>query len=114
MNDCLFCKIINGDIPSERVYEDDQVLAFRDIAPQAPVHVLIIPKKHLDSVLFLQEEDRELIAHLFQVANALAKKLGIDESGFRMVINTGADGAQTVPHLHIHLLGGRALGWPPG
>ena len=114
MNDCLFCKIAAGEIPSDKVYEDDQVLAFRDIAPQAPVHVLVIPKKHLDSMLCLQAEDQALLGHLFEVANQLAKELGMAENGFRLVINTGKDGAQSVPHLHIHLLGGRAMGWPPG
>ena len=115
MADCIFCKIAHGEIPSTKVYEDDTVLAFRDLDPQAPEHVLIIPKKHLSSVLDFGTEDRELAAHILtDVVPALARTLGIDASGFRLVTNTGADGGQTVGHLHFHLLGGRPLAWPPG
>ena len=115
MADCIFCKIAHGEIPSTKVYEDDTVLAFRDLDPQAPEHVLIIPKKHLSSVLDFGAEDRELAAHILtDVVPALARTLGIDVSGFRLVTNTGADGGQTVGHLHFHLLGGRSLTWPPG
>ena len=115
MTDCIFCKIAHGEIPSTKVYEDDTVLAFRDLDPQAPEHVLIIPKKHLSSVLDFGAEDRELAAHILtDVVPALARMLGIDAGGFRLVTNTGADGGQTVGHLHFHLLGGRSLTWPPG
>lgn len=114
MSDCLFCKIIAKEIPSKQAYEDDQVLAFYDIEPQAPVHILIVPKKHVESVLFLQDEDKDLAFHMLQVAKKLANDLGLAENGFRLVFNTGADGGQTVMHLHLHLLGGRAMGWPPG
>ena len=115
MADCIFCKIAHGEIPSTKVYEDDTVLAFRDLDPQAPEHVLIIPKKHLSSVLDFGAEDRELAAHILtDVVPALARTLGIDAGGFRLVANTGTDGGQTVGHLHFHLLGGRPLAWPPG
>lgn len=111
MEDCLFCKIASGEIPSAKVYEDGDVLAFRDVDPQAPVHVLIIPKKHFSSIL---EADADTVAKLVGVAKKLARELGVDEKGFRLVINTGKDGGQSVPHLHIHMLGARELGWPPG
>ena len=115
MADCIFCKIAHGEIPSTKVYEDDTVLAFRDLDPQAPEHVLVIPKKHLSSVLDFDAEDRELAAHILtDVVPTLARMLGIDAGGFRLVTNTGADGGQTVGHLHFHLLGGRSLTWPPG
>lgn len=114
MEDCLFCRIVSGEIPSDKIYEDDKVLAFRDIDPKAPVHVLIIPKKHFKSVMDAQGEDAEYITALFDTARRVADELGVSDSGFRLVINTGRDGGQTVPHLHIHLLGGRELGWPPG
>lgn len=114
MEDCIFCKIISGDIPSKKAYEDEQVLAFYDIDAKAPVHLLIIPKKHIASVLELKPEDRALVAHIFEVAAKLARELGLEERGFRMVSNIGKDGGQTVPHLHFHLLGGRELAWPPG
>ena len=113
MNDCLFCKIVDGAIPSAKVYEDERVLAFRDIAAKAPVHVLIIPKEHIASVAELREEDMDITAHLIRTAQKLAAELGLAD-GFRLVVNTGRDGGQTVGHLHIHLLGGRAMGWPPG
>lgn len=111
---CLFCKIAAGEIPSNKAFEDERVLAFHDIDPQAPVHVLIIPKKHIDSVLGLTAEDDALLAHMFRVAQKLAAELGVAEKGFRLVLNTGEEGGQSVPHLHMHLLGGRNLGWPPG
>ena len=114
MEDCIFCKIIRGEIPSKKAFEDDQVLAFYDIDAKAPVHVLIIPKKHVQSVLALGPEDGALVAHIFEVAGKLARELGLAESGFRVVSNTGKDAGQTVPHLHFHLLGGRELAWPPG
>lgn len=112
--DCLFCKIINGEIPSDKVYEDEQVFAFRDIAPAAPVHVLIIPKKHISSANEINEDNAAVVAHIFSVASKLAGELGIADSGYRIVNNCGKDGGQTVGHLHFHLLGGRNLGWPPG
>lgn len=114
MEDCLFCKIANGEIPSKKAYEDDRVLAFYDIDPQAPVHVLIVPKAHYGSVMDIQAADLGLIAHMAEVAQKLAAELGVAEKGFRLVINTGADGGQSVAHLHMHMLGGRLLGWPPG
>lgn len=112
--DCLFCKIINGEIPSDKVYEDDLVYAFRDISPAAPTHVLIIPKTHIASANEITEENAAVVSHIFCVAGKLAKELGIADSGYRIVNNCGKDGGQTVGHLHFHLLGGRNLGWPPG
>ncbi len=115
MADCIFCKIAQGEIPSTKVYEDDTVLAFRDLDPQAPEHVLIIPKKHIRSVLDFGAEDGALAAHILtEVVPQLARRLGVDGDGFRLVTNTGEDGGQTVGHLHFHLLGGRAFAWPPG
>ncbi len=113
MKDCLFCKIVAGEIPSSKVYEDERVLAFRDIDPKAPVHVLVIPKKHAASVLQLGDGEYEIAAHILRVMCQLSKELGL-EGGFRIVTNTGPDGGQSVDHLHFHLLGGRAMGWPPG
>ena len=113
MEDCLFCKIANKSIPSEIVYEDDLTIAFKDIEPQAPVHVLIIPKEHYDSVLNISAGN-DIINHMHMVANRLAMKFGIVDTGFRLVNNCGDDGGQTVHHVHYHLLGGRNLGWPPG
>ncbi len=111
MQDCLFCKIINNEIPATKVYEDDLVLAFKDIKPASKTHILVIPKTHFDS---LKEADQGTLGELLFRAKELAKDLGISESGFRTVINTGVDGGQTVAHLHLHLLGGRAHHWPPG
>ena len=112
MDNCLFCKIAKGEIPSTKVYEDEFTLAFRDISPAAPEHVLIIPKVHYDNVLKL--DDDTLLAKMFAAARTVAKTVGVDENGFRLMINTGKDGGQTVEHLHMHLLGARELGWPPG
>lgn len=112
MADCLFCKIISGEIPSAKVYEDDTVLAFKDVDPQAPVHVLIVPKEHIASALELDESNSAVVAHIFEVAAKVSRELGL-ENGFRIVNNCGADGGQSVPHLHFHLLGGRPMGWPP-
>lgn len=112
--DCLFCKIIKGEIPSQKVYEDEKVYAFYDISPAAPVHVLIIPKEHIPSANALTAENAPVVGHIFRVAAELAKELGIAESGYRVVNNCGEDGGQTVQHLHFHLLGGRSLAWPPG
>lgn len=114
MNDCLFCKIIAGEIPSKKAYEDDTVLAFYDVDPQAPTHILIVPKKHFDSIQDIGENDAALLSNMFRVANLLAKENGYSDKGFRLVINTGKDGGQSVPHLHIHLMGGRSFGWPAG
>lgn len=111
MDDCIFCKIVNGDLPSNKVYEDDLVVSFHDISPLAPVHVLTIPKKHIASVLEIGEEDKELIGHIHLVLQKVAKQMGVDESGFRVVTNVGVHGQQTVKHLHYHLLGGRQLQW---
>ncbi len=102
--DCIFCKIVKGEIPSSKVYEDDSVLAFNDINPAAPVHILVIPKKHIESAVALTDEDDELIAHIFQVVRLIAKEQGLD-NGFRLVSNIGEDGGQTVKHLHFHILG---------
>lgn len=110
MNDCIFCRIIAGEIPSERVYEDDKMIVIRDVAPAAPVHVLMIPKAHTENIITAEPE---LILYMFGKVKELAEKLGVNEKGFRTVANTGDDGGQTVKHLHIHLLGGKALGWPP-
>ena len=113
MSDCIFCKIANKEIDSQMIFEDDKVVAFRDLNPQAPQHILIVPKKHFANIL--EVDDKELAAHIFvEVVPKLAKSVGIDESGFRLVINTGKEGGQTVEHLHIHLLGGRDMQWPPG
>lgn len=106
MNDCLFCKIIAGEIPGNKVYEDDKVYAFRDINPQAPVHVLIVPKKHMDNVLACDDETAAALANAIRV---IAAQEGVSESGFRVISNCGHDGAQSVNHLHVHLLGGKPL-----
>lgn len=109
MKDCLFCKIAAGEIPSTKVYEDEQVLAFRDIAPQAPVHVLVIPKKHVSGWYAAKDEDDATLAHLMRVAAEVARMEGIVESGFRVVSNCGKDARQSVEHLHLHVLGGREM-----
>jgi histidine triad (HIT) family protein len=111
--DCVFCKIAKGEIPSRKVYEDDRVLAFYDSDPQAPVHILIIPKEHISSATAITPENSAIIAHIFEVAVKLAADHHLD-GGFRIVCNVGKDGGQTVPHLHFHLLGGRSMKWPPG
>ena len=115
MADCIFCKIAAGSIPAQKVFEDESVVAFKDLSPKAPVHVLIIPKKHIQSVAHFQAEDKELAAHIFvDVVPRLIEKLGVAKSGFRLVMNTGKNGGQSVHHLHVHLLGGRKMTWPPG
>lgn len=108
--DCLFCKIINKEIPSQIVYEDDDILAFNDIEPRAPIHILVIPKKHIESHAKLIEEDSELMGKIHIVINKIAEEKGILDSGYRVVINCGEDGGQEVKHLHFHLLGGKKLG----
>ncbi len=112
-DDCLFCRIAAGVILSDKLFEDDEVLAFRDIAPQAPVHVLIIPKKHIDSAQALSRGDDALMGRMLEVARQIADECGVSE-GYRLVSNVGEDGGQSVKHLHLHLLGGRAMAWPPG
>jgi len=114
MENCLFCGMVAGDIPCDKVYEDDSYLAFRDINPQAPVHLLIIPKRHLASVADLDPADAGVIGDLAVVGSRLAAEAGLNPGGFRWVFNCGEDGGQTVPHIHLHLLGGRRLDWPPG
>ena len=113
MSDCIFCKIAAGDIPSKKAYEDDLVLAFHDINPAAPTHILVIPKEHISSAAALGEEHADLLGRIFSVIAKLAAELGLSD-GFRIVSNVGELGGQTVPHLHFHLLAGRTLGWPPG
>ena len=112
--DCLFCKIIAGEIPSDIVYEEVDLLAFPDTKPQAPVHILIIPKKHIDSLGDVKAEDLALIGKMIEAANKIAKEENIYESGYRVVFNCKKDAGQLIPHLHMHLLGGRPMGWPPG
>lgn len=114
MTDCLFCKIINRTIPGSVVYEDERVLAFADINPEAPTHVLIVPKRHIASLNDLSVEDDQLVGELIRRAASLAKALGVAEGGYRTVFNTNRDAGQTVFHIHLHLLGGRSLHWPPG
>jgi histidine triad (HIT) family protein len=109
---CLFCKIVRGEIPADTLYEDDDILAFRDIAPQAPVHFLVIPKKHLDGPAAVATEDEALIGRLMRVGNTVASQLGITH--YRVVFNNGAQAGQSVFHIHMHILGGRAMTWPPG
>lgn len=110
----LFEKIIAGEIPGDTVYEDETVYAFRDVNPQAPTHVLIVPKKPIPRIAEAAAEDQETLGHLLLKAAEVADKLGLTEGGFRLVINNGSDGGESVPHLHCHILGGRALSWPPG
>lgn len=113
MTDCLFCKIVAGQIPSKKVYEDEKAFAFEDIRPQAPMHVLVIPKKHIVDIKEASEADAELIGYCNLVAAKIARERKL-EGGYRTVYNVGADAGQSVFHLHLHLLGGRKLGWPPG
>ena len=110
MEDCIFCKIIKGEIPSNKVYEDDDVLAFYDINPAAPIHILVIPKKHIDCIAHLQQEDELLIGKIYGVINKIAEEKGFKEQGFRVIVNSGENGGQEVMHLHFHILAGRKLG----
>jgi len=112
--DCLFCRIVAGDIPSSRVHVDDEVIAFRDIAPRAPTHILVIPRRHIGSAADLTEADGPLLGRLFAVTAAVAREQGIADAGYRIISNVGRWGGQTVDHLHLHLMGGRAFDWPPG
>jgi histidine triad (HIT) family protein len=114
MSDCLFCGIVEGRVPGDVVYRDESVVAFRDLRPQAPVHVLIVPRKHVATISDLEGNDQAVVNQIFVVIAKLAREQGIAESGFRVVINSGADAGQSVFHLHFHLLGGRHLSWPPG
>lgn len=114
VDNCLFCKIVRGEIPAEIVYSDDKVLAFKDIDPQAAIHLLIIPRKHIARLNDIDGTDAAIIGHIHLIAVDLASQFGVDESGFRLVNNCNEDGGQTVDHLHFHLLGGRKMSWPPG
>ncbi len=114
MADCIFCRIVAGQIPAKIVYEDPAVLAFHDLQPQAPIHLLIVPKQHLDRVSDLDENTALLAGQLVAASNRLAQELGIAQTGYRLVINCNSDGGQSVYHLHLHLLGGRPMPWPPG
>lgn len=114
MENCIFCKIVNGDIPSTKVYEDEHIIAFRDLAPVAPEHVLIVPRKHITSLNEVTGDDHALLGHILVKAPKIAAQLGIDQSGYRLVNNCGEEGGQTVGHIHFHLTGGRHMKWPPG
>jgi len=114
VDDCIFCKIAAGDVPASIVKQDDLVVAFEDINPQAPIHIQIIPRKHIPSVLELDSAQVDILARMVETANEIARERGLDERGFRLVFNCGPEAGQTVPHLHLHLLGGRAMSWPPG
>ncbi|MBH22526.1 MAG: histidine triad nucleotide-binding protein [Candidatus Marinimicrobia bacterium] len=114
MNECLFCKMVSGVIPCDKVHENEYVLAFRDIDPKAPTHILIIPKKHITTLNEINKSDQDLLGELLLTAKKIAKDEGIDASGYRTVFNCNSDGGQTVFHIHMHLLGGRPMAWPPG
>lgn len=114
MSQCIFCKIASGEIPTEKVFESANVLAFKDINPEAPVHILIIPRKHIASVNDIEDQDVNIIGEIFLAAKEIASRLGIAEDGYRVVTNCGDNAGQSVKHLHYHLLGGRAFKWPPG
>lgn len=110
MKDCLFCKIVKGEVPSTKVYEDDEIYAFKDINPAAPIHILVIPKKHITSLAHLQKEDEALVGKIYGVMNQIAEEQGFKENGYRVIVNCGKDGGQEVMHLHFHLLAGKQLG----
>lgn len=112
--DCIFCKISNGEIPAETIYEDEKIIAFKDLDPKAPVHFLVIPKKHIESVEKMTDEDSLLLKDIFIAIRDLCRKFGIDQTGYRIVNNCGKDGGQSVNHMHFHVLGQRSLNWPPG
>lgn len=111
---CLFCKIVSGEVNTKLEHQDETCLAFQDINPQAPLHLLVIPRSHIEGIARCTQDDRALLGHLLEIAARLAELHGVDGSGYRVVINSGRDGGQTVSHLHLHLLGGRSLSWPPG
>ena len=110
MEDCIFCKIIKREIPSEIVYEDEEIIAFKDINPAAPIHILVIPKKHISSIIEIKKEDEAIIGRIYSVINKIAEDIGIKEKGFRVILNCGEDGGQEVKHIHFHLLAGKKLG----
>jgi len=110
MDNCIFCEIIKGEIPSQKLYEDDEILAFRDVNPAAPIHILVIPKKHISMLTELKEEDEVVIGRIYTVVNKIAKQENFDEKGYRVIVNCGEDGGQEVKHIHFHLLGGKRLG----
>ncbi|HRY29219.1 MAG TPA: histidine triad nucleotide-binding protein [Elusimicrobiota bacterium] len=114
MSDCIFCRIVRKEIPAEIIHEDASVVAFKDIQPQAPIHILLVPKKHIGRVMDLKPDDMALVADIHKIVQALARKFTLHESGFRLVANNGSNAGQAVDHLHYHLLGGRKMGWPPG
>ena len=114
VDDCIFCKIVAGDLPSDQLYQDDWVTAFRDINPAGPVHILIIPNKHIPSMNELEDDDGQVVGHMFTVARDLARQEGIRESGYRLIVNTGDHGGQVVYHLHLHLIGGQPMRYPMG
>ena len=110
MNDCLFCKIVKGEVPSEKVYEDEEILAFKDIQPAAPIHILVIPKKHITSLAHMKDGDEQIIGKIYKVINQIAEEQNVKENGYRVIVNCGKDGGQEVMHLHFHLLAGKELG----
>ena len=114
MSDCLFCKILDGEIPCDKVFENDQVIAFRDLNPQAPTHILVIPRRHIPTVNELTSDDKNVVAEMMLAAQAIAKQEDIEESGYRLVMNCNEGAGQTVFHIHLHILGGRTMNWPPG
>ncbi|MBD3413271.1 MAG: HIT domain-containing protein [Candidatus Aminicenantes bacterium] len=114
MKDCIFCKIVNNEIPAEKVYEDDDILAFEDINPKAPVHILLIPKQHFASLNEIPKDQKEILSHLMLTARKIASEKKIGKKGYRIVLNTGKDSGQEVFHIHLHLFGGRRMTWPPG
>lgn len=114
MSDCLFCKILDGEIPCDRVYENDHVIAFRDVNPQAPTHILVIPRKHISTVNDLTADDKNIVGEMVLAAQAIAKQEGIEDDGYRLIMNCNEGAGQTVFHIHLHILGGRRMNWPPG
>ena len=114
MDDCIFCKIVKGEIPATKIYEDNDILCFKDIKPEAPVHIVIVPKEHIESINAITINNSDIISKIYLKVSTIAKELGIKESGYRLVCNCGENGGQSVNHLHFHLLGGRKLTWPPG
>jgi histidine triad (HIT) family protein len=114
MSNCIFCKIIAGEVPSKKIFEDDDILAFHDVNPAAPIHFLVIPKKHIPNLMEISEKDSPLMGKLLYKAQTIAKELGCEEKGARFVMNCKSDGGQTVDHIHLHVLGGRQMAWPPG
>lgn len=109
MEDCLFCKIVKGEIPAKKVYEDEEFIAFHDIEPQAPIHILVIPKKHITSLAYLKKEDEGMIGRIYHVINKIAEEQGVKQEGYRVVVNCGKNGGQTVMHLHFHILAGKTM-----